>query len=278
MKTNTIITVSDLTSPASISFKDERLAKATQRITAIYNDAASYAEKKNREISKILADVADKKSYEKDGFKSVADYANSIFGIAKQNAYALASAGKVYNDETSHPELLAMTPSKLAEVSRLDTNVLNEALNSGKINHETTQKDLREFVNSNKTEADTEKPVVLDTYTVRPCTPLVTDEQDDTYKMPRTIDEWDQFFIDYVAHVSPNTPVEIVKLPKGKVDSIATKATLERRLYLNREYSLVIEFNKYVPSKEKTPKTKTPKFTREQLMAMLAEMDENSEQ
>lgn len=259
-----------------VDFKDERLAKATQRITAIYNDAAKYADTKNREIAKILGDVADKKAYETDGFKSIADYASTVFGIARQNAYALANAGKVYNDKDAHPELKAMSPSKIAELAAVDIKAVNAALNSGEINHDTTQKDLREFADKAKPNANKkgEKPVVLDTFTARPCLSMVTDEMADTFSMAKTLDEWDEWFMVYVSNVSPDSPVEIVKLPKGKVDPSLTKATVNRRLYFNRAFSIVVEFYTYVAPKPATVKPTAPKFTKEQLLAMLAEMED----
>lgn len=260
----------------NVDFKDDRLAKATQRITAIYNDAAQYAETKNREIAKILGDVAEKKAYEKDGFKNVADYANKIFGIATQNAYALARAGKVYNDKEAHPELQAMTPSKLAELNAVDNKVLTEALEKGTINHESTQKALREFAEGAKGAKEADNPTVLDPFTARPCLPMITEEMADTFSMGKTLDDWDDFFIDYVVNAVPSTvpisPVEIVKLPKGKVDPTAAKATVNRRLYFNRAFSIVVEFYKYTAPKVTKPSA--PKFTKEQLLAMLAEMED----
>lgn len=255
-----------------VDFKDERLAKATQRITAIYNDAAKYADTKNREIAKILGDVADKKAYEADGFKSVADYASTVFGIARQNAYALANAGKVYNDKSAHPELQAMSPSKLAELAAVDTKAVNAALESGEITHDTTQKALREFADKAKSTKETEKPIVLDTFTARPCVPMMTEEQADTFSTAKTLDDWDDYFMGHVSSVSPDSPVEIIKLPKGKTDPNVSKATVNRRLYFNRGFSIVVEFYKYVAPKK--PKTATPKYTKEQLLAMLADMED----
>lgn len=276
MKATEIITLNPITAAAR-TFKDERLAKATQRITAIYNDAAKYADTKNREIAKILGDVADKEAYKADGFKSVADYAFTVFGIARQNAYALANAGKVYNDKNAHPELQAMSPSKIAELAAVDTKAVNAALEAGEITHDTTQKALREFADKAKSSKEGEKPIVLDTFTARPCLPLITEEMADTFSMGKTLDDWDDFFMDYVVNAVPSTapisPVEIVKLPKGKVDPSANKSTVNRRLYFNRAFSVVVEFYKYTaPKPAKTPSS--PKFTKEQLLAMLAEMEE----
>lgn len=278
MKATEIITLNPITAAAQ-TFKDERLTKATQRITAIYSDAAKYADTKNREIAKILGEVANKKAYEADGFKSVADYASTVFGIARQNAYALANAGKVYNDNNAHPELQAMSPSKLAELATVDIEAVNAALENGEITHDTTQKALREFANKAKVDKEGEKPVVLDIFTARPCIPHITEEMADTFSMVKTLDDWDDFFMDYVVYSVPTTvpasPVEIVKLPKGKVDTTSNKATVNRRLYFNRDFSIVVEFYKYTAPKATKPAS--PKFTKEQLLAMLAEIEDKEE-
>lgn len=276
MKATEIITINPITAAAR-TFKDERLTKATQRISSIYTDAAKYADAKNREIAKILADVADKKAFEKDGFKSVADYASSVFGIARQNAYALANAGKVYNDKNAHPELQSMSPSKLAELAAVDSKAVNAALEKGEITHDTTQKALREFADKAKADKESEKPVVLDMFTAHICCPIVDEETADTLSMGKTLDEWDDYFMDYVANAIPvELPIsqfEIIKLPKGKIDPTATKSTVNRRLYCNKYFSIVVEFYTYKAPASKSSKPAGSKYTKDQLLAMLAEME-----
>lgn len=268
MKKSEIITFYPIETEVA-KFKDERLKKATERIISIYRDAVKYAETKNREIAKILGEVAVKKSYEADGFKSVADYASLTFGIARQNAYALANAGKIYNDKDAHPELKEMTPSKLAELSRLDSQVVKEAVEKGTINHETTQKDLREFANAHTSTAE-DKVVVVQTYTANPIQPDELEEENkEYYNSNFTIDEWDEKFKAYVTSISSSDEaVEVINLPKGKVDSSATKATVTRRLYLNHKYSLVVEFYKYKPGKEKKS---SDKLSKEEIDKILSE-------
>lgn len=287
MKNNEIITIAPMTISAT-TFKDDRLNKATQRIVAIFNDAAKYADLKNREIAKVLADVSEKKAYEADGFKSVADYASDVFGIARQNAYTLANAGKIYNDKEAHPELQAMSPSKLAEIASLSASDITTALDTGKISHNTTQKDLREFAANVKSDPNSqtfksippEKPVVLTRYIARPCVPNITEDQISLYSSPKSMEEWDHFFTHYVMDASKSDTVETHKLPKGKVDLNSDKATVNRVLYLTRTFSLVVEFFTYVPPKAKKEKksvAKKPKYTKEQLMAMLAELESPDE-
>lgn len=266
--TTEIISINPVTIAQNINFKDKRLQEATIQISSIYADAAAYADTRNREIAKILSTVSASKAYTKDGFTSVADYANKVFGINKNNAYALSSAGSIYNDVASPKELKDMTPSKLAELTKLDPKILNDAVSSGQIKSTMTQKELREAAKSLSKKTD--KPVVESQYTARIVSVLTSEEQADTLSLPRILPDWDDYFMAMVSDHSPDSPVEIIKLPNGKIDPNGKKATITRRLYLNRNYSIVVEFSTYVKVKES--KLSTPKFTREQLMKMLEEM------
>lgn len=143
-----LIQISDL-SITEQSFQDPRLQKATARILSIYHDAAKYADRKNREIAKILATVKDEKSYEADGFSSVGDYAGKVFGISSVNAYKLATAGAVYNNPDAPEIMKQFSPSKLAELSRVPEEALKSAIDSQVITPDTTQKELREFARQN---------------------------------------------------------------------------------------------------------------------------------
>ena len=266
---NQIITITELTPATSRKFKDPRLAEATKRIAAIYTDAAKFVDTKNREIASILAEVMEAKSYEKDGFKSVGDYAKEVFGINRQNAYSLASAGKVYNDKSAPAALKAMSPSKLAEVAKLPAETLNKAIEDGKITADTTQKDLRDFAAAATSKAD--KVEVLDNYTARPCTAFVSERDDDTYNTARTIPEWEEYFMEYMQAQSPSRTPEIIKLPKTTTPNNpdAKKPTVERRLFTSDNFSLVVEFYTVKPE----PKPSKPNFTKEQLLAMLEELE-----
>lgn len=264
---NSIISITELTTANTRKFKDKRLAEATSRISAIYADAAKFVDTKNREIATILAEVMEQKSYEKDGFKSVGDYAKEVFGINRQNAYALANAGKVYNNADAPDTLKAMSPSKLAEVSKVPAETLEKALEEGKISASSTQKELREFAASTKAT----EPEVLDTFTARPCAPAVSEKDADTYSSARTIPEWEDYFLNSLQEMAPSRAPECIKLPKAIPVGVkdAKKATIERRLFTCDCYSIVVEFHK-----AKAPAaTAAPKFTKEQLLAMLAALE-----
>lgn len=274
MKANEIITLSPVT-VAVRNFKDKRLQEAAKQISNIYRDAVTYAQDKNRDVAKILAKVADEKSYEKDGFKSVADFANSTFGIARQNAYALASAGKVYNDEQAPKELKALTPSKLAEVASLPADKLSEAVKNGAITPEKTQKELRELATSIKADGKPIEGEVVKQYTARPCVSIMPENLASEVNKPRTDEEWDEFFTNYVASMTgaDTDTVEVVKLSKGKASLDSKKATVNRRLFFNRSFSIVVEFFTYNPNATQVvpPAKEEPhEYSIEELEAMLA--------
>lgn len=274
---NEIINIAAVSTPDSITFKDKRLTEATKKILGIYQDAAKYAETKNREIASILSDVKNGKSYEADGFKSVGEYAEKVFGLKKNNAYALATAGDVYNDATASDALKALSPSKIAEVSRLDRSQVEADLKSGKISSDSTQKELRAYVSNTK--AIESKPEVLDQYVARMVSPFFPDTIAAELDSPRIIDEWDEFFKEYLinANAPARTP-EVIKLPKCAPFSspLLDKKPVNRRLYISENACIAVEFYTYKPEKEKVkPTAQTErKFTVEELRAMIAEMEE----
>lgn len=278
---NEIITMNALTIAEKLTFKSEALSKATTEILDIYNDAMTYADAKNRQIASILARVKSEQSYKEDGFTSVADYASKTFGIKKQNAYALADAGEVYNDDTASEKLKAFTPSKLAEIARVPRETLEAAVDAGRITATTTQKDLREYakkaapVKENKAE-------VVDTYDARPLiTCMVLPESvANVFKMgPLTIDEWSEEIV-RVINENGRFEAEVIKIPKAAPlirGELGTKKVVERRLYITHDFSIAVEFTTHKREMELVKKSKAPKLTRDQLLALLAEMDEAEE-
>lgn len=275
---NEIITMNALTIAEKLTFKNESLSKATAEILGIYNDAMTYADAKNRQIASILARVKNEQSYKEDGFTSVADYATKTFGIKKQKAYSLADAGEIYNDDTASEKLKAFSPSNLYEVSRVPRDVLEKAVESGRITPTTTQKDLREYAKEAAPAKDN-KTEVVDTYDARPLTVCMAlpEHIAEVFKMgPLTIDEWNEVITDAI-NSNGRFPAEIIKLPKAAAlirGELSTKKVVERRLYITHDFSIAVEFNTHKREIELEKKSKTPKLTREQLLAMLAEMDE----
>lgn len=259
-----------------VDFKDERLAKATQRITAIYNDAIKYADSKNKEIAKILADIADKKAYEADGYKSVDDYANKIFGINRQNAYALARAGRVYNDVNAHPELKKMSPSKVAELTTVSIETLQKDLDDKKITAETTQKELREYVKQKKvSESESkENPVVLNMYKA---STVGYHKISETIKelCPISIPEWEITISTYFSNIDENCKIEIIKLPNRAPHSNPEgRKTIIRKLYIINTFesqAFVIEYEKIPKDSKEAASRHNNSINKEEIVKMMGE-------
>lgn len=286
---------------ANHEFKNPALAQATQEIVDIYEGAVAYASEKNKMVAAILGRVATERSYVEDGFTSVADYAGKIFNIKRQNAYNYAAAGKLYNDDSINVAIQDFSHSKAAELAGVDRDTLNADLMSGKIKPDMTQKQLRSYAETAKQrerdadelaieeeakEEETEIKV-LDMYTAEMCLnyrPI--DEVVNDCSMPRIMDDWHNYFESYVENVSGSDwPIERVKLPKGKATKDAKKPTVERFLYMNHRYSLVVEYRKYVEKVQVQPKQVNEltadeligRLSREQLMALIDKLNEDYE-
>lgn len=279
--TTELITMNTINLAENIQFKDERLKKATDEILRIYQNAVQYADSKNRQIASILATVKVEQSYKEDGFESVAHFAEEVFGIKRQNAYSLATAGEIYNDSNASERLKAFSPSKIAEIASVPRETLEADVESGKITPTTTQKDLREYRNQNtKKEGPSGDVIVQDFYTARPVDHLLLLPQglhDLLSSGPRIMEDWDSEIVDYLNQTGAEDP-DVIKLSKGFPvinGRRMKKRTINRRLYITPDFALAVEFTTYKPPViEKRDEDQPRKFTREELMAMLEELGE----
>ena len=137
--------------PTNFTFKNEKLNQVSIKIARIYGKLAE-----NRiEIAKCLGTVLHSKLYTDDGFTSVADYAEQTFGLQKATAYQLARVGeRFYNNPELSPTVkeytAKVTPSVLAELVNTKDEDIEAKLKSGEISENTTQKAIREAVQSTK--------------------------------------------------------------------------------------------------------------------------------
>lgn len=271
-----IITMESLTIAQATQFKDKRLAAATAKIVKLYDETSTYVERKNREFAAILSTVKNEKSYEADGYKSVADYAEKVFGLSRSNAYALAAAGDVYNDTKAPAEVKALSPSKLAELVNVPADKIAADIKAGTISADTTQRDLREYAKTAAPQSE-DKPTVLPQYTARLVSMAVPETLAALLDNVHIMEDWKEVLSQYMKDAySPRRAPEIVKLPKCAPEHSPTqdKKPISRYLFITENASLAFEFYEKSTEKLKDKGNKKPKFTREQLMAMLAEMDE----
>lgn len=277
-----LITMDALTIAEQTQFKDKRLAAATAKIVKLYNETSVYVERKNREFASILSTVKTEKSYEKDGFKSVAEYANTVFGISRSNAYALASAGDIYNSDKAPEEVKQLSPSKLAEVANVPPEKLSADIKAGTISASTTQKDLREYAKTAAPQSE-DVPKVLPQYTARLVWGGVWDEKDqEKFGTPHILEDWHDIITQDILdnHVCVRRP-EVIKLPKCQPynSPIQDKKPITRYLYVTEICAYVFEFYEKTTGKPKADtKTKAPEYTVEELEAMLAAAKARNEQ
>ena len=249
-----VVTVKDM---GTFSFKSTKLAEYSRQIASLGSEIAS----KNIEIAKILGHVLTEKCYEEDGFKSVADYAEQVFGIKKQSAYQMANVGaKFYNteNETAKKAAAILPPSNLAEIVNMSEDEIKKEIEAGNISENSTQKELREVAKGYKEPKKvsveplyqgTIKFVVGSTVTVRP---------------------FERFTIDTILrNVARDYGFEVSDFkPHGKDKKVSVTESGD---------VFVVTYEKYVaPKVEKNPK-KSNKFTVEELMAMLAEAQAEQE-
>lgn len=150
-----------ITIPAKFTFKNQKLNEISINIAQIGQSMAS----SNREVSKLLGEVKKDKLYEEDGFKSVAEYAETTFGIAKSLAYQLAKVGERFylvESEAAKKAAAMLPPSNLAEIANMTDEQIEKAIDAGEISPASTQKKLRDVAAGVKHF----KPKVLEDYDI----------------------------------------------------------------------------------------------------------------
>lgn len=243
-----VVTVKDM---GTFSFKSAKLAAYSRQIANLGSEIAS----KNIEIAKILGHVLTEKCYEEDGFKSVADYAEQVFGIKKQSAYQMANVGaKFYNSdsETAKKVSAILPPSNLAEIVNMTEDDIEKEITSGNISEDSTQKELREVAKGYKEP----KKVSVE--------PLYQGTIKFVVGSTVTVRTFERFTIDTILrNVARDHGFEISEFKShGKDRKVAVTESGDM---------FMVTYDKYVaPKKEDKPK-QGKKFTVEELIAMLAE-------
>ena len=243
-----VVTVKDM---GTFTFKSAKLADYSRKIASLGSEIAT----KNIEIAKVLGHVLTEKCYEEDGFKSVADYAEQVFGIKKQSAYQMANVGaKFYNAESETAKKVSelLPPSNLAEIVNMTDEDIAKEIDSGNISETSTQKELREVAKGYKEpkKATVEplyqgsiKFVVGSTVTVRP---------------------FERFTLDTIlSNVARDNGFEISDFKSHDKDK-KVAVTESGDVF-------VVTYEKYVAPKADEKPKKSHKFTVDELMAMLAE-------
>lgn len=256
------LTNATVKAPASFTFKNKKLNEISIRIAKIGDDMG----KKNMELAKLLGTVKRDELFKDDGFKSVAEYADNTFGIQKSLAYQLAKVGERFylSDNATAKTVSAMLPpSNLAELVNMKDEDIQKAIDEKEITPATTQKTLRSVAAGVKHT----KPKVLEEYSV-------------VAKIVHTgvvdMKAWDRITLQAVMDELAKTnaiqdAIEKQFIREGKYEGEYHKGV--KILYIPDDVVIVITYGIVEPAKK--PESKKPKFTRAQLLKMLAEMPED---
>lgn len=140
-----------------IQFKSPELQKATTAIASTMAKLAkagdSYKEahaKAQKEVAKTLYEVGQGKYYKVDGFKSLAEYGETI-GLEKSTVHKLENAGRMLCNKNAKVAELAknMDYSKLAILSSADPVKLNDAIDKGEVKETMSTQEVKEWKERN---------------------------------------------------------------------------------------------------------------------------------
>lgn len=136
-----------------LNFKSPELTKATNAIASTMAKLSSVGEKykeayakAQKEVAKTLYEVGKGKYYKVDGFKSLAEYGETI-GLEKSTVHKLENAGRVLCSTNEEVAKMAadMDYSKLAILSSADPVKLNDAISKGEVKAEMTSEEVKEW-------------------------------------------------------------------------------------------------------------------------------------
>ena len=146
------------------SFKNAELAKATKELEAInlkgaklFNSTKEQVNALNIEKAKIYGRILDTACYKEDGFKSLQEYAEKVFGDKKASAYSLATVGNRFLNkelpEAIKPVVNAIIDNGVfnaSELASMTDEQIADAIKEEKLSVNGTQKQFRELATSVK--------------------------------------------------------------------------------------------------------------------------------
>ena len=146
------------------SFKNAELAKATKELEAInlkgaklFNSTKEQVNALNIEKAKVYGRILDTACYKEDGFKSLQEYAEKVFGDKKASAYSLATVGNRFLNkelpEAIKPTIKAIVENGVfnaSELASMTNEQLEDAIKAEKLSVNGTQKQFRELATSVK--------------------------------------------------------------------------------------------------------------------------------
>lgn len=146
------------------NFKNAELAKATKELEAInlkgaklFNSTKEQVNALNIEKAKVYGRILDTACYKEDGFKSLQEYAEKVFGDKKASAYSLATVGNRFLNkelpEAIKPVIKAIVDNGVfnaSELASMTNEQIEDAIKEEKLSVNGTQKQFRELATSVK--------------------------------------------------------------------------------------------------------------------------------
>ena len=147
------------------TFKSKALNTATKTIFDAVNAYNMTAAETRKTVSITLARIEKGKAYKDDGFKSLAEYAETI-GLDKSLAHKMENAGRMLDSENPTVKDFSAKAdySKLAILSSADEKEVAAAIESGELTPDTTQAQVKSWKATKA--AQSEKPKVLPNFEV----------------------------------------------------------------------------------------------------------------
>lgn len=147
-----------------ITFVNKKLATITSRIFA----CGEKMQQSMYGVAHNLGRVKSEELFVDDGYESVADYAEKVFGFKKTAAYALAKIGERFGADNGKGSVFAredrdFSVGQLQEVLPLADEVITEAVNNGELSPDMTVREIREWVKSMKALSNSENETDTDT-------------------------------------------------------------------------------------------------------------------
>ena len=246
--------------PATFTFKNKKLNEVSIKIAKLGDEMA----KKNVELAKLLGEVKKGELYKEDGFKSVAEYADTTFGIAKSLAYQLAKVGERFylsDGDTAKKVAAMLPPSNLAELVNMKDEEIQKAIDEKEITPQTTQKTLRSVAAGVKHT----KPKVLEDFSV---------DAEIIHKGVIDRKHWDKTQLpialaDIAESVTLGEYIEKQFIREGKYDGVYHRGVK----VIMCESGELVKLTYGIVEKPKA-EAKKPKFTKAQLLKMLEELGE----
>ena len=263
MSNNELI-LSTANAPAKFSFKNAKLNEISAKIAeqsaamnSIYNAAKEGAEAVNKALAPLFGELMKTKCYKDDGFKSVAEYAETTFGMSKSMAYMLARVGEQFYSDNSDVTVKArdtLSTSKLAELTNTDRVAIAKAIDAGELSSDSSLIACRDFATAHK----------------RPGKEKIVPKFD-IYAMPRKDGDKpiiscvmkEDFLFDVVGYIGKLDAIEEFQTVGVKLDGDKASASQHFILYGASGgmtgFSQVFEYRPYVAGK-KSKKSSGEKF------------------